>query len=333
VTRQLALLRVAIAGEEEFVRITEETLAAIEQDIIQGRTATIDSLRARFEETTRAAITEYAAALNAGELAQVQAEWTAGALNAALGIDVATIAQSVAALLRAPDEIVIAGSPIREWFETYTDDLTKDIMRQVRLGIANGENMREIATRIGGGRDVPGLLEIKRTSARTMARTLTMGVSTEAMMATYRDNLDIINGWIHTSTLDSRTTPTCAVRDGLAWDKEFQPVNHNQIFQNPPLHPNCRSLMLPWLGSAEDMPDAIREQLSATTRASLDGQVPASKTFAEWLEGKPEEFQRKWFGAGRYELFKAGKITFSDLVRADGKPLTLADLTNPNNRP
>ena len=62
------------------------------------------------------------------------------------------------------------------------------------------------------------------------------------------------------------------------------------------------------------------------TRSSLDGYVPQTTTFDKWIEGKSDKFKEDYLGKGRYNLYKDGKITFSDLVRQDGRTLTLKEL-------
>jgi hypothetical protein len=200
--------------------------------------------------------------------------------------------------------------------------MKRDIERQIRLGVAGGETMRDIAARM-----TTVLPDVKASSIRTMTRTLVMGLANEARDAVYLENDDIIQGWIQVSTLDSKTSRTCAARDNLAWNKELEPVGHDQIFRRPPLHPNCRSIMQAWLYSADDLPADKREKIPRGSRASMDGQVPASRDFETFLRGKSEDWRREWLGEKRYQLWQEGKIKhLLDIVDPDGNPLTLAEL-------
>lgn len=63
-----------------------------------------------------------------------------------------------------------------------------------------------------------------------------------------------------------------------------------------------------------------------STRASMDGQVPASLNFETWLKGKSKAFQDEKLGPGRADLWRRGVITLSDLLDQWGNPLSLAQL-------
>jgi len=181
--------------------------------------------------------------------------------------------------------------------------------------------MPEIAKEIGE------VTALNKRNSKTLARTLTNAITNAARDNFYQAHDDLIKGYVHTATLDGRTTKTCAVRDELKWDMNKKPIDHNQTFKQPPLHYNCRSIMLPWLKSDELLPKKLRDKIPESTRASMDGQVESGLTFEKWIERKPKEFQEKWFGAGRYELWKSKKISFAELVDSDGNPRTLAELT------
>lgn len=77
--------------------------------------------------------------------------------------------------------------------------------------------------------------------------------------------------------------------------------------------------------------DGFSEEEIARTvehaQSSLDGQVSEDLDYEAWLKTQPESYQRGVLGKGRHELWKAGRITFADLVDASGsRPVTIADL-------
>jgi SPP1 gp7 family putative phage head morphogenesis protein len=75
--------------------------------------------------------------------------------------------------------------------------------------------------------------------------------------------------------------------------------------------------------------DWIKKQVDDAvmdTRASMDGQVPASLRYEAWLRSKTEDIQIEALGKGKWELWKSGSITFSDLIDETGRPLTLEEL-------
>ncbi len=64
--------------------------------------------------------------------------------------------------------------------------------------------------------------------------------------------------------------------------------------------------------------------LDAGTRASMDGQVPASETYQSWLEKQPKAVQDEALGPEKADLFRNG-LTVDRFV-ADGRTLTLDQL-------
>jgi hypothetical protein len=56
-------------------------------------------------------------------------------------------------------------------------------------------------------------------------------------------------------------------------------------------------------------------------------QVSGNVTFADYLKGQSESFQREWLGETRYQLYKSGMLTLDQMVRPDkGFKRTIADL-------
>lgn len=98
---------------------------------------------------------------------------------------------------------------------------------------------------------------------------------------------------------------------------------------------NCRTTLVPVvksIGEIIDDPnidDTIKKEagkLPPRTQASMDGQVPASLTYEDWLKRKPAEFQKEVLGPGKYRLWKQGKISLRDLIDQKGNPLTIEEL-------
>ncbi|MGU1581195.1 hypothetical protein ACSEP4_02095, partial [Pseudomonas aeruginosa] len=134
-----------------------------------------------------------------------------------------------------------------------------------------------------------------------------------------------VKGYRQLSTLDSHTTEICMVYDQKTWDLQFRPVGHSLPYkQGCPRHWGCRSATLPWLKTMRELGIDVDEVKS--TRASMDGQVPASLNFETWLKGKSKAFQDEKLGPGRADLWRRGVITLSDLLDQRGNPLSLAQL-------
>jgi len=74
-----------------------------------------------------------------------------------------------------------------------------------------------------------------------------------------------------------------------------------------------------WKGLGIDPP-------AESTRASSTGQVKASTTYEEWFSRQSAGVQNDIIGPARAKLFRAGKITFRDMVGKDNRVLSVAEL-------
>jgi hypothetical protein len=68
------------------------------------------------------------------------------------------------------------------------------------------------------------------------------------------------------------------------------------------------------------------DKMPESTQASMDGQVAADLSYERWLRKKPKKFQIETLGPGKYELWKKGELTFTDLISQTGRPLTIKEL-------
>lgn len=219
--------------------------------------------------------------------------------------------------------VIISGSPLSDWWEKQGNDLSFKFAGLVRQGLLDGKQTSQVIT------EAKELMQSSRRWAETLVRTAVMKVHDNALEALKDENLDIIKGEQHISTLDLRTSDVCRVRDGKAWDLDKKPIGHNLPYQRPPLHPNCRSTMRlilkPWeeIGLADDLPES--------TRASMDGQVKDNLNYENWLKSKTTEQQDEVLGKGKAELWRKGIITFRDMLDQSGRPLTLKELKEIHN--
>ena len=292
-----------------------------------------------------------------------EAKATVTSVNKAFaGVQLAGL-PTVAQLQAIASEALIMGAPSKEWWASQKLDLQAKFKNEIRQGMLLGESVDELVrrvrgTKVNGFKD--GIINVKKHQAAALVRTSVQAVSHAARMATHQANEDLYNGYQWLSTLDGRTTHICKARSGLTWDKSFNAVGHDKEYSPPPAHWNCRSLITPWLKDWTDLSkdktlaakkkkelrangDTInaiflemlmrvgkRKDEAATimrkTQASMDGQVAVDLNFEQWLAKQGEGFQEQVLGAGRYNLFKEGKISLLDLVDQSGNPITLAQL-------
>lgn len=102
------------------------------------------------------------------------------------------------------------------------------------------------------------------------------------------------------------------------WDLEQQPIGHDIPYKRPPLHPNCRSVML--------LVTKYSEEWGKSTRASADSEVDSKTTYEDWLKGKSEQEQDKILGKGKAQMWREGKITLRDMLDQTGRELSLKEL-------
>lgn len=211
----------------------------------------------------------------------------------------------------------IQGKLLREWFTESTDAARRGVKQQLRIGIAEHEDIGTIMRRVRGVEIRPGVTrgsdEFTKATRRAtaIARTAVNDVSNRAARMTYEANGDITEEYRYVATLDSRTSDICMGLDG----QTFRYDDDNAKY--PPQHINCRSTIVPILL------DPVGPK---GKRASADGPIPADTNYEEWLKGKDAAFQDEVLGRDRAKLFRDGKISLRDLVRTDGTSKTVDEL-------
>lgn len=253
------------------------------------------------------------------DIAKTEAEWMAKLLGSAAPVELGVGLPS-AGLLRS---IVVArpmqGKLLRDWFTDVSAATRRNVHQAIQLGLAEGETIDQITRRLTGTkalRYTDGILETSRRHARTITRTAVSHTTNHAKEALYDENQDIVKGVQWVSTLDGRTTVQCVALDGQVFDVGKGP--------RPPAHIQCRSATTPVLKSWKEMGINLKEAPPGT-RASMNGQVPAKTTYADWLRQQDHTFQDGVLGKGRAKLFRDG-MDPGKFVSARGKPLSLAQL-------
>ena len=88
---------------------------------------------------------------------------------------------------------------------------------------------------------------------------------------------------------------------------------------------NCRSTTTPVLKSWKELGIDL-EEAPEGTRASLNGQVPASLTYSDFLRKQPVAFQDEFLGRTAGRLFRRGKLPLDRFVDRRGNQLSLDQL-------
>lgn len=217
-----------------------------------------------------------------------------------------------AALRRAEGRMLIQGASAEQRWLKQRDDLTFRVTSELRSGVAsNLDNPTISKTIVGSGsQQRGGVMELFRRRARTLVHDGINSAANAGRQATLKANKVKVQRW--TAILDPSVCPHCAVRDGKLFDLEGQPVGHAlPKGDGPPLHPNCRCLLIPELYPDEPAPTDSGKQ---------------GNRGENFLKRLTKSEQESILGVGRTELFRRGNITLKDLIDQRGFVMPLNEL-------
>jgi hypothetical protein len=258
------------------------------------------------------------------------------------------------------NNMLIEGSFPAEWWATQDVSLAARFMREMRMGMGQGETVDELAQRVSGTASADytdGIMDLSSSQAEALVRTSVVSAANATRLATFADNADVLDAIQWVSVLDNRTTLICMALDGLMWELpdsgksndfgSYKPIGHNKDFPGPTAHFNCRSTQIPVVTEHAQLDDQAQQDFedrfmaameerglspeAAQTefdrvRATMDGEGADAVSFDQWLNGKSNAFQNDLLGQGIADLWRAGKISLTDLTKQDNRPLTLEEL-------
>ncbi|CRM73064.1 hypothetical protein [Pseudomonas sp. 25 R 14] len=219
------------------------------------------------------------------------------------------------------------GRLLREWISGIEASRAASVRDAVRAGVVEGRTTAEIVRNIMGTRVenyADGILQKSRREIEAVVRSAVSSTAEAASDKSYEANSDIISHVEWISTLDTRTSTTCRIRDRLPYTLgTYLPVGHKIPWLAGPgrIHWCCRSTKLPILKSASKLGFS-----DGATRASMDGQVPQSTNYAQWLTRQSAARQDEILGPERGKLLRQEKLKLDDFYNDRGKFLTLDQL-------
>ncbi len=262
-------------------------------------------------------------------------------VNEAVGVEVMTERIPDDRLRTLVDETLIEGAPAREWWRKQARDTRQAFHNQMRQGLVQEESLGDLVRRIRGTRArrfSDGIMAISRRSAERIVRTSVQSVANGTREAVYEKNADVIRGVQAVAVLDTRTSPICQARSGASWNIETRrPLPESPRKErypgSTPWHWGCRTQLVPVIKSFEEMLGSkgkrLDDQLRKAgpgTQASMDGQVAGDLNFEGWLRKQTESRQVEALGRGKFELWKEGNISMTDLIDQRGRPLSVEEL-------
>lgn len=224
------------------------------------------------------------------------------------------------------------GRLLKEWMSDLEEARARRIRDEIRKGYVENQTIPQIVQRIRGTKAKgysDGIIEIDRRNAELVARTAIGHMASSTRERFHENNADLISAVVWHSTLDTRTTHICMVRDG----KKYTLGTHKSIGHSYPwlggagnAHWGCRSVSLPVIKSFKDLGIDIGDFNLDDERASMDGAVAADLTYGDWLKKQSAARQDEVLGATRGKLFRDGGLTVDKFANNKGRWLNLDEL-------
>jgi len=282
---------------------------------IQGLAATIGSVTGRIKQETLQTLQD-----DLRSLASDESNWQIGAIRETLDADIDLASPAPETLAAVVNDRPFDGFTLQQWFDKLDTSTQDNLVGAVQRGVAQGETTDQIMRRIRGTQATgftDGVLRTTRNQAETVTRSAVQHVSNQARSELFRANDDVVKKVQWNATLDTRTCPVCMSLDGQTF-----PVDQGK---RPPIHANCRCSVTPVLKSFREL-GIDKDEIPESTRASMNGQVPESQTFGQWLKKQPNETVDEALGPKRAKLFREGNLDVKEFVNRRDQTLTLDQL-------
>lgn len=294
----------------------------------------LESLLSSVRSANAAAYQQTGQAMLTGlhDFADYEVSYQGQLLRAAMPLAVHVAAVSVEQVYAAAVARPFQGVLLRDVLQDMEVARAKKIKQTVAQGFVEGRTTDQIIRQLRGTRAnkyADGLMQGSRRDIEAVARTALSHLAGTVQDAVAEKNSDLIKAVRWTSTLDLRTSPICRPRDG----KLYEPVTHKPIGHSMPWlagpgrsHWRCRSAQSWVLKSYKELGLDVPEVEFQGTRATMDGQVPKEKTYAQWLTEQPAARQDEVLGPTRGKLLRSGGLSMDQLYSTKGDFLTLDEL-------
>ena len=175
--------------------------------------------------------------------------------------------------------------PLGELFNSFGPEAAEKARRDMLVGLTLGENPRKLATRLQRS------LGTSLTRSFLIARTETMRAHREGNRQSYKQNPNVVTGWIWHASASRRTCAACWAMHGTEHDLEEE-MN---------AHPACRCTMVPKTKTWREM------------GYDIDESAPPVPKGEDLFAQQSEETQRAVLGS-QYDRYKNGDVTLQDFV-------------------
>jgi GNAT superfamily N-acetyltransferase len=162
-------------------------------------------------------------------LAELESLFANNAVNQALGFNWSDTQLTAEQLRAIASNVLIEGSPARDWWRGQRDDLQRRFEREIRMGMMQGESIDEMVRRVRGKSDGTffttthpktgkktrvynfqgGVMAKSTREATALTRTSVAAVAAEARFQSFVENNDVVKGVQQISMMDGRTSEIC----------------------------------------------------------------------------------------------------------------------------
>lgn len=258
-----------------------------------------------------------------------QAQMLTSHLPAGVHVAAVSAEQAYAAAMSRPFQGVL----LRDIWGDLDASKMRSVRRAVAQGFTESKTTGQIVQELRGTRAksyADGLIQKDRRDVEAVVRTALGHTASVAQSQVEAANDDVIKYARWSSTLDSRTSAPCRLRDGKLYTPgEHKPVGHKLPWGGGPgaFHWRCRSartfVMKSHAELGIDVPEIV---VVGRQRASMDGSVPAETTYGAWLSKQSFARQVDVLGETRARLLRDGGMPMGAMYSPSGKTLTLDDL-------
>lgn len=193
------------------------------------------------------------------------------------------------------------GTALEDYFARFGRDRTQEAIDTMVESQILGRSVPETV------RAMRGKLDLSEARLRTMVRTEALSAARAGTGDSYRENADVIRGWIWNADESPTTCEVCWAMNGTYHDLE----------EDLDSHPNCRCVQSPATETFDEILagggfDPIGEEYESAARP-----FDADERFDRVLS---EEQKIRVLGPGKYRLWRDGEIRLRDLVRPTEHP-------------
>lgn len=230
------------------------------------------------------------------------------------------------------NNIYIIGATFGEWINRQKQQYKQNLIDNIRLGVVQNKATHELVKTIRGvstGRRHSikstdpvffnttdliteyknGIFDGQHRKLNTLVQTSVQAVTNDVLLATYKQNQELVRGVHALVTLDNRTSILCKERSGFEWSvitgKPLNSITNIDFPGNPPWHWHCRTILVPILAGKH---------------------VTPILTYEDWLNTQTTKTQLDILGNARYKLWQDKKLNVNELTNKTGRTLTIQQL-------